>query len=361
MTRCFTGFNSERRAARCSLLPRHSARRTVGHRRHHITSICFHSIFFIYLIATPQLAQAQKPGESPFPTRPVRLLVTQAAGGPTDVVARIYAHRLAEILGQQMVVDNRHSAGGSIAGELTARAPADGYTLMVGANGTLAIAPHFIKLTYDARKDLAPVALIGNSPLGLMVHPPLPAASFKELIALAKARPGKLNFGSSGAGATSHLAGEFLKMLAGINIVHVPYKGAGPALIGMMSGEIEMMISGLSSGLPYIKQKQVRLLAVSSAKRVPLLPDVPAMAETLPGYDVSSWYAVLAPAGTPRAVIDKLHQASTAAVTTPDVQNKLTAAGVDVDPISTQQLGAKLVAEYERWGKVVKAAVMKSN
>jgi len=324
-------------------------------------STCFLRIFFSALLTASTLAQAQKITETPFPTRPVRLLVTQAAGGPTDVVARIYANRLSEILGQQMVVDNRHSAGGSIAGELTARAPADGYTLMVGANGTLAIAPHLIKLTYDARKDLAPVALIGNSPLGLMVHPPLPAASFKELIALAKAQPGKINFGSSGTGATGHLAGEYLKMLAGINIVHVPYKGAGPALIGMMSGEIEMMISGLSSGLPYIKQKQVRLLAVSSAKRVSLLPEVPAMAETLPGYDVSSWYAVLAPAGTPRTIIDKLHQASTAAVTTPEVQHKLTAAGVDVDPITPQQLGTKLTNELERWGKVVKAAGMKSN
>lgn len=303
----------------------------------------------------------QKFSDGNFPARPIRMLVSQAAGGPTDVVARIYATRLSEILGQQVVVDNRHGAGGSIAGELTARAAADGYTLMVGANGTLAIAPHLIKLTYDARKDLAPVALIGNSPLGLMVHGPLPAASFKELIALARARPGKINFGSSGMGATSHLAGEFLKMLAGINIVHVPYKGAGPALIAMISGEIEMMISGLSSGLPYIKQKQLRLLAVSSAKRAALLPEVPSMAETLPGYDVSSWYAVLAPTGTPRTIVDKLNQASAAALTTPEVQSRLTAAGVDVDPLTPAQLGAKLTSELERWGRVVKAAAMKSN
>jgi tripartite-type tricarboxylate transporter receptor subunit TctC len=322
-------------------------------------SICFNSFIFMVLWLMPLGAQAQKTADAAFPTRPVRLLVAQAAGGPTDVVARIYANRLSELLGQQAVVDNRHGAGGSIAGELTARAAADGYTLMVGANGTLAVAPHLIKLTYDARKDLTPVALIGNSPLGLMVHPPLPAASFRDLIALAKARPGKINFGSSGAGATSHLAGELLKMLAGVNIVHVPYKGAGPALIAIMSGEIEMLISGLSSGLPYIKQKQVRLLAVSSAKRVALLPDVPTMAEALPGYDVSSWYAVLAPAGTPRAIIDRLHQASVAAVTTPEVQAKLATAGVDVETLTPQQLYAKLSADLERWGKVVKAAGMK--
>jgi len=307
------------------------------------------------------LAQAQSSALAPFPTRPVRLLTAQAAGGPTDVVARIYANRLSDILGQQAVIDNRHGAGGSIAGELTARAPADGYTLMVAANGTLAVAPHLIKLTFDARKDLTPVALIGNSPLGLMVFPQLPAATFKELIALAKSRPGKINFGSSATGATSHLAGELLKMMAGINIVHVPYKGAGPALIAIMSGEIEMLISGLSSGMPYVKQKQVRLLAVSSAKRVSLVPDVPSMAETVPGYDVSSWYAVLAPVGTPRAIIERLHQASTAAVTTPEVQAKLVTAGVEIDTLSPAQLGAKLNTDYERWGKVVKAAGIKPN
>lgn len=325
------------------------------------TSICFYSLFFAASITASALVQAQKSAETPFPVRPVRLLVTQAAGGPTDVVARIFANRLSEILRQQVVVDNRHSAGGSVAGEITARAPADGYTLMVAANGTLAVAPHLIKLSYDARKDLAPVALIGNSPLGLMVHPPLPAASFKELIALAKTRPGRINFGSSGAGATSHLAGELLKMMAGISIVHVPYKGAGPALIGIMSGEIEMLISGLSSGLPYIKQKQVRLLAVSSARRVSLLPEVPSMAEMLPGYDVSSWYAILAPAGTPRTIIDRLNQASATALATPEVQTKLTAAGVDVEILSPPQLSAKLNADLDRWGKVVKAAGMKSN
>jgi len=306
-------------------------------------------------------AAAQKASEAAFPVRPLRLLVTQAAGGPTDVVARIYATRLAEILGQQAVVDNRHSAGGSIAGEITARAPGDGYTLMVGANGTLAVAPHLIKLTFDARKDLAPVALIGNSPLGLLVHPPLPVASFKDLIALAKARPGKINFGSAGPGATSHLAGEWLKMSAGIDIVHVPYKGAGAALIGAISGQIEMLVSGLSSAMPYVRQKQLRLLAVSSAKRVALVPEVPAMAETLPGYDVGSWYAVLAPAGTPREIIAKLNRASIDAVTTPDVLSRLVAMGIDVDPLSPPQLAAKLNTEFERWGKVVKAAGMKPN
>lgn len=307
--------------------------------------------------ALPALASAQKVAET-FPTRPIRMLVAQAAGGPTDIVARVYATRVSEILGQQVVVDNRPGAGGSIAGDITSRAPADGYTLMVAANGTLAVAPHMIKLTYDARKDLASVALIGNSALGLMVSPQLPANSTKELVALAKASPGKINFGSSGQGATSHLAGEYLKMLAGIDIVHVPFKGASPALIAVVSGQIEMLISGLSSGMPFVRDKKLKLLAVSSAKRTKLLPDVPSMSESIPGYDVTSWYAVLAPAATPRIVIEKLNKATNAAVTTPDVEAKLVAAGIDIDPLTPKQMFDKLSTDYERWGKVVRAAGM---
>lgn len=306
-------------------------------------------------------AQAQKAGDAAYPSKPIRMIVAQAAGGPTDVAARVYATRLSEIMGQQAVVDNRHGAGGSVAGEITARAPADGYTLMIAANGTLAIAPHLIKLSYNARKDMVPVALIGNSPLGLMVHSPLAANSVKELLDLAKARPGTINFGSSGNGATSHLSGELLKMMSGAQIVHVPYKGAGPALIGLVSGEIQMLISGLSSGLPFINRKQLRLLAVSSAKRVQLLPEVPSISETVPGYDVSSWYAVLAPTGTPRMVVERLHQLSKQVVNSPDVQAKLVSLGMDPDFLTLQELSEKLNGEYERWGRVVKAAGMKSN
>jgi len=294
-----------------------------------------------------------------YPNRPIRMLVSQAAGGPTDIVARIYAARMAELLGQQLVADNRQSSGGAIAGEITVRAPADGYTLLVAANGTIAVAPHLVKLTFDARKDLTPVALIGNSPLGLMVHPPLPVNSVKELLARAKARPGTINFASSGLGATSHLAGEMLKMLSGINIVHVPYKGAGPALIGLMSGEIEVMISGLSSGMPYVKQKQLRLLAVSSAKRVSLLPDMPTIAESVPGYDVGSWYAVFATAATPRAIIEHLHRTSVKAISTPEVETRLINAGVELETLTPDKLAAKIDREWERWGKVTKAAGMK--
>ena len=294
-----------------------------------------------------------------YPTKPIRMVVAQAAGGPTDVVTRIYAAKLGELLGQQVVVDNRVGAGGTIAGELVAQAPADGYTLAVMANGTVAISPHFMKLSYNAQKDFAPVALIGDSPLALMIYPGVPAASLKELIALARAKPGTINFGSSGQGATGHLAGEMFRMMAGVNIVHVPYKGAAPALIAVMTGEIQMLTSALSSGLPYVKSKQVRALGMTGLKRVPQLPDVPAIAEVLPGYEATSWYAVLTRAGTPRAVIDRLNDASAKVLKSPDVHAKLVAASVDPEPLTPEQLGAKIRRDYERWGKVVKAVGVK--
>lgn len=310
---------------------------------------------------TVPAAQSPKGGDVAYPTRPVRMIVAQAAGGPTDVAARVFATRLSDIMGQQVVVDNRHGAGGSVAGEIAARAPADGHTVLVAANGTVAVAPHLIKLPFSIRTDFVMTALIGNSPLGVMVAPNLPANSVKELLALAKSRPGKLNFGSSGQGATSHLAGEQLKMLAGINIVHVPYKGAGPALIGLVGGEIDILISGLSSALPFVKQKQLKLLAVSSAKRTALMPELPSMAETVPGYDVGSWYGVLTTSGTPRPVIEKLHAMSNRALGAPDIVAKLISLGIDPELMTLPQLSDKLNSEYERWGKVVKAAGIKAN
>ena len=294
-----------------------------------------------------------------YPTKPIRIIVAQAAGGPTDIVTRIYAAKLTELLGRQVVVDNRVGAGGVVAGELLSQAPADGYTLCVMANGTAAIAPHLIKLKYNATSDFAPVALIGNSPLALMVYPGLPAKSLKELIALAKAKPGTINFGSSGLGATGHLAGEMFKMMAGIDIVHVPYKGAAPALVGVTAGEIQMLMSALSSGLAYIKSGQVRALGITGPKRVPSLPDVPAIAEVLPGYEATSWYAVLTRAGTPRAIINRLNEVSAQVTHDPEVHSRLVSVSVDPERLTPEQLGAKIRRDYERWGKVVTAIGLK--
>jgi tripartite-type tricarboxylate transporter receptor subunit TctC len=311
------------------------------------------------LIGVIALIAANTAPAQNYPAKPIRVLVAQAAGGPTDVTTRIYATKMSELLGQQMVVDNRPGAGGSVAGEIVARAPADGYTLCSAANGTIAIAPNFLKLTYSATKDLAPVALIGDSPLALMVHPGLAATSVKELIALAKARPGTINFGSSGLAGTGHLAGELLKMMTGIDIVHVPYKGAAPALSAVAAGEAQMLISGLSSGLPFIQSKRVRAIGVTSAKRLPVLPDVPAIAETVPGYEAGSWYAVLAPVRTPRAIIERLNRDSIRTITDSDIRSKLTAAGLDLYTLSPEELGTKIRVETERWGKVVKATGVK--
>ncbi len=296
-----------------------------------------------------------------YPNRPVRLVVALAPGGPTDVVARIYAAKLAELLGQQMVVDNRPGAGGSVAGEIVSRAPADGHTLFIAANGTIAIAPNLLlKLPYSVSRDLTPVALIGNSPFAVMVHPGFPAKTMQNLLAYAKTHPGKINFGSAGQGSTSQLATELLKMMAGVNMTHVPYKGAGPALIGAVAGEIDLMISGVSTGLPFIKQEKLRGLAVTSPKRLAVLPDLPPVSETVPGYETASWYAVMAPAATPRAVIDRLNRESIAVIQSPDVNSKLRSQGVEPEPLSPEQLGEKIRTETARWGKVVKAAGVKA-
>jgi len=310
------------------------------------------SLVLSTIIPAAALAQA-------YPTKPIRMVVSQAPGGPTDVVARIYATKLAEILGQPVVVDNRVSAGGTLAGEVVARAPADGYTLCVMANGTLAIAPHFIKVTYRINEDLAPVALIGDSPLALMVSPSLGVSSLKELIAHAKAKPGAINFGSSGQGSTGQLAAELFRTMAGVDLTHVPYKGALPALVAVVSGEIQMLVSALSSGHAFIKTGQVRALGVTGAKRVPALPDVPAIAEVLPGYEANSWYAVLTRAGTPPAIVQRLNQASAQATSSPETRARLVAASVDPVTLTPEALGAKINRDYERWGKVVKAAGVK--
>lgn len=305
-------------------------------------------------------ALAVDAGAQAFPTRPVRLVVALAPGGPTDVVSRVYAGKLSELLGQQVVVDNRPGAGGSVAGEIVSRAPADGHTLFSAANGTIAISPNLIlKLPYSVSRDLTPVALIGNSPFAVKVHPAVPANNVQELLAFARSHPGKINFGSAGQGSTSQLSAELLKMMTGVNMTHVPYKGAGPALIGAVAGEIDLMISGVSTGLPFIKQGKLRGLAVTSRQRVTVLPELPPVADTVPGYEAASWYAVMAPAATPRAVIDALNRASIAAIQSPEISAKLKSQGVEPELLTPAQLGEKIRTETARWGKVVKAAGLK--
>src|SRR3982750_1091454 len=236
-----------------------------------------------------------------YPVKPIRLVVPYSPGGPVDIVGRIVAQKLTPALSQQVIVDNRAGGGGNLAVEIVAKSVADGYTLLMGANGTNAINPGlYPHLAVDPARELAPITMIASSPMILVVHPSLSAHSVKEFVALAKSKPGAINFASSGNGSTAHRASELLKSMTGINIVHVPYKGAGPALTDLVGGQVQTMITGVSSTLPYVKGGRLRPLAVSSDKRLAILPDVPALAEEVAGYEVNTWYGVFAPVQTPR-------------------------------------------------------------
>jgi tripartite-type tricarboxylate transporter receptor subunit TctC len=305
-------------------------------------------------------ASVPAPGWSQgYPARPIRIVAAQPAGGPTDIVARLLAQKLSEQLGQQVLVDNRPGAGGSVAGDIVARAPADGYTLFFAANGTIAVAPNFMKLPYDVNRDLAPIALAGVSPLALMVHPSVPAKSVKELTALARAKPGAIHFGSAGQGSTGHLAAELFAMMANVKLTHVPYRGAAPAAVSVMSGETEMLISGVSASHPHIVGGKVRALGVTSARRVAVLPQLPAIAESLPGYDVASWFAVMTVTGTPASIVARLNQETVRAMRSAEVRDKLVAAGIEPETGTPDELSAKIRVETGKWARVVKAAGMK--
>jgi len=290
-----------------------------------------------------------------YPTRPVRMIVTLAPGGPVDALARMLAARFTEQFGQQFVVDNRVGAGGSIGGEAVARANADGHSVLLAANGTIAVAPHLIRtLKYDAQRDLAPISNVVTSPLALLINPAVPAKSVKELIALAQAKPGTINFASSGNGSTGHLAVELFKTAAKIDLVHVPYKGAGPAMTDLIAGQTQMQITAVSGAMQFINSGKLRALGVTAPKRLAVLPDLPAIAETLPGYEVISWYGLLTTAGTPRAVIDRLNTETVKAVANPELNNRLVALGLDPETSTPEAFGALIRSESAKWGKLIK-------
>jgi tripartite-type tricarboxylate transporter receptor subunit TctC len=290
-----------------------------------------------------------------YPTRPVRMVVPYAAGGPVDIVARITAQKLSETLSQQVVVDNRAGAGGNIALEVVARSTPDGYTLLMGANGTNAINPSlYKKMPVDPEKDLAPVSMVASSAMILVVHPSLPVANVKQLIALARAKPGAVTYASSGSGSTAHLSGELFKSMARVDLLHVPYKGAGPALIDLVAGQVQTMITGVSSTLPYVKAGRLKPLGVSSEKRQLLLPDVPTIAEQLPGYEVATWYGVFVPAGTPKPVVDKLNQSLVKIFVTPDAQARLAAVGADARTNTPEQFAQAVSKERAKWAVLIR-------
>jgi tripartite-type tricarboxylate transporter receptor subunit TctC len=292
-----------------------------------------------------------------YPTKPIRFIVPFAPGGGTDLIARIIAVQLSEALGQPVVIDNRGGAGSTVGSDLTAKAPADGYTILLG-NISLAFNASLYKtLPYNALKDLAPVTLVAVQPNIVVIHPAVPAKSINEFVAIARAKPGQLAFASAGTGSGTHLAGEMLKMSLKIDLLHVPYKGTGPALTDLIGGQVQMMVSTFASAMPHVKNGRLRALGVTSAKRSPAAPDVPTLIEAgVPGYDYSTWYGVLAPAGTPRAVIDKLNRTLRSTLALEDMKRKLEAQGVDPLAGTPAEFGSYLKSETEKWTKVVRAA-----
>ena len=296
-----------------------------------------------------------------FPERAVKMLVGFSAGGGTDVAARIVAPGLGEALGQTIVVENRSGASGLIAAEAVARAAADGYTLMMGSQTTLAVAPRlYRKYTLDAARDFAGVGLTGTSPLVLVVNPKVAAHSLAELIALAKAEPGKLNFASGGVGTTPHMAGELFRLIAGINVVHVAYRGEAPAINDLLGGQVPMMFANLSAVVGQVRSGALRALAVASPKRSPTAPEIPTLAEQgLTGCEVETWFGIVAPAGTPRAVVGKLNADLRRVLALDDTQKRLAALGMVPNPVSPEDFDAYIKAEIARWGKVISDADIK--
>ena len=291
-----------------------------------------------------------------FPSKPITIIVPFSAGGTTDILARVVGQALTTELGQSVIVDNRAGAGGNIGGQAAARAPADGYTLFMGTVGTHAInAALYKKMPFDPIKDFAPLTRVANVPNLLVANPAQPYKTVQELIAYAKANPGKVNFGSSGNGSSIHLSGELFKSLAKVDMVHVPYKGSAPAVTDLLGNQIGIMFDNMPSAIQHVRSGKLRPLAVTTAKRSPELPDVPTIAEAgVPGYEATSWFGLFAPAGTPTPVVAQLNKAIVKVLNLPDVKKKIAEQGGEVVAETPEQFAAFIQKESVKWGKVVK-------
>jgi tripartite-type tricarboxylate transporter receptor subunit TctC len=290
-----------------------------------------------------------------YPAKPIRIVVPFAPGGPNDILARLMAQQLTEAWGHPVIVDNRPGGGTVIGTEAAAKAPPDGYTLLM-VSTTHTTNPSLRKLPYDPIRDLEPVILVASGPNVLLTHPSVPARSVKQLIALARARPGEVTYGSGGAGTSTHLAGALLAQMGGVRMIHVPYKGGGPATTALMSGETTWMVGTILPSMPPIRSGRLRALGVTSVKRTPALPDVPAVAETLPGFEAVSWYGLAATGGSPKDIVAKLNQELAKRLKSPAIRERLAAEGAEVVAGTPEQFGAFYRAEIEKWGKVIKAA-----
>ena len=296
-----------------------------------------------------------------YPSRAVRLIVASSPGSGVDIVSRIVGQKLSAGLGQQVIVDNRAGAGANLGAEVAAKSPPDGYTLFMGTPAHAINASLFSGLNYDIVRDFAPVSLVSTGQYVVIVHPSVPARTVKELIALARRKPEGLAYGSAGPGNSTHLAGELFNSMAGTKMLHVPYKGSGPGLVDLMSGQIQVYFANLTAGLPHIRANRVRALAVTGHKRTPLLPDLPTVAEAgLPGYFVTGYFGVLAPTGTPPAVVARLNAEIIKAVRAPDVQSTLANEGAEAAGGTPEEFAALLKTEVAQWAKVVRIAGLKA-
>jgi tripartite-type tricarboxylate transporter receptor subunit TctC len=313
--------------------------------------IIANSVLFFAAALAP-LASAQ----TVYPAKTVRIIVPFPPGSGADITTRLVAPRLGEALGQPFIVDNRAGAAGNIGAEVAARSPADGYTLLTAPASSAISQTLYPKLSYDLVKDFEPIALMAGVPFMLVVHPSLPAKNVKDLVALAKSKPGQLTYGSTGNGSSPHLTTEMLKLQTGIDIVHVPYKGTPPAVTDLLSGNITFMFANSLSVLPHVQTQRLRALGVTSAKRSPGTPNLPTIAESYPGFESGTWFALLAPAGTPRDVITRINGAVAKVVQMPDVREKIVAQGGEPLSGTPQQVGTYIRAEVAKWGKVVRAS-----
>lgn len=298
---------------------------------------------------------------SAYPAKPVRIIVGFVPGGGSDFIARLVSAKLTETFARPVLVENRPGAGAAIATELVAKSPADGYTLLIASAGPFGILPALsTKMAYDALRDFDPITLIVIMPFVTTVHPSLPVKNIKELITLARAQPGQLNFGSPGHGSTNHLSGEMLKMMAKINMVHVPYKGVAAALADVMAGQIQVLSGDLTTLMPQVKNGRLRAIAVTSAKRSTMAPDIPTIAESgVPGYDTSGWFGMVAPAGTPRGVIERLNSEIVKGISTPESRQRLATLGGDVIANTPAEFSTFIANDHAKWAKLVAATGLK--
>lgn len=315
-----------------------------------------------WLVAAAFAVVGTQASAQSYPVRPIRFIVPFPAGGVNDIIARIVAQKMSEALGQQVFVDNRPGAGGNIGTDLVAKAPADGYTLLSGGMGSLVMNPIIAKVPYDTLRDFAPVILMATAANVLVIHPSLPVRTVKDLIRLAKRRPGELNYGSGGVGSTPHLSGALFALMANINIVHIPYKGTAPAITDLMAGRVQMGFFGIPPALPHIKNKKLRAVAVTSAHRSPALPDVPTVAESgLPGYEMNPWYGVLAPAGTSPEIVARLNNELSKIMRTTEMKERLAGYGAEPTTTSPEEFGAQIRVDIGKWTKVIQDEGIKAN